>query len=65
MQRERAALIDDAHDDAGRPTAARAAGQQPGLWHDLARRWLGARQPERQAAWNDTAAVPALGVALA
>ena len=38
--------IDDTHDDASRLTAAWATEDEAGLWHDLARRWLGARRPE-------------------
>jgi hypothetical protein len=49
-------FVDDARDDACRLTAAWAAEEKPGLWHDLARRWLGPRRPERHAA-SDEAAV--------
>jgi len=70
MQRERGELTDDGHDDACRLTAARAAAgvveQEPGLWHDLARRWLHLRRPERHAAWDEAGlCVSALGVTLA
>ena len=45
---------DHAHDNAWRLTeawvAVQAAEEEPGLWHDLARRWLGARRPERYVA---------------
>jgi hypothetical protein len=59
-------FADDARDDACRLTAARAADEAPGLWHDLARRWLGPRRPEHHAA-SDKAAegVSALCIALA
>jgi hypothetical protein len=49
-------FIDDTHDDACRLTAAWAAEAEPDLWHDLARRWLGPRRPERHAT-SDEAAV--------
>jgi len=56
------AFVDDLHDDAPDDTwrltaawlaagdAARDAEEEPRLWHDLARQWLGAHRPDRRPA---------------
>jgi len=58
--------FDDARDDACGLGAARAAEPEPGLWHDLARRWLGPRRPERHVVSDEAVArVSALCMTLA
>jgi hypothetical protein len=46
-------FVNDTSGDVRFLTGARVTEKEPGLWHDLTRRWLGVHQPDRLAARDE------------